>query len=238
MPATSRQRYWAVIPAAGGGTRMNLSRPKQYAQLRGRTMLEWSVAPFLDLGWIDGVVLVLARSDVEYATLPLAGHPRVHVAIGGAARAESVLAGLHLVAERSAAFRDVRVLVHDAARPCVHWADIERLREEADDRHGGLLAVPVADTLKRAHQGRVAQTVDRTQIWRAQTPQLFRLPALDQALREGLGAANEITDEASAMERAGFQPRLVRGRESNIKVTFPEDLQIADFWLARQEQGP
>jgi 2-C-methyl-D-erythritol 4-phosphate cytidylyltransferase len=238
VPAASRERYWAVIPAAGGGTRMNLSRPKQYAQLRGRTMLEWSVAPFLDLDWIDGVVLVLARSDTEYARLSLARHPRLYVTIGGAALAESVLAGLRAVAEHSAGFRDVRVLVHDAARLCVSWTDIERLREESDDRHGGLLALPVSDTLKRGQQNRVVETVDRAQIWRAQTPQLFGLTALAGALRDGLQAGVEITDEASAMERAGYQPRLVRGRESNIKVTYPEDLRLADFWLARQEEGP
>jgi 2-C-methyl-D-erythritol 4-phosphate cytidylyltransferase len=238
VAAAHRERYWAVIPAAGGGSRMNLARPKQYAQLRGRTMLEWSVAAFLDLGWIDGVVLALARNDTEYARLPLAGHPRIHVTVGGAARAESVLAGLGGVAARSAGFRDVRVLVHDAARPCVHWTDIERLRDEADERHGGLLALPVSDTLKRAQQNRSVETVDRALIWRAQTPQLFNLNTLDAALREALRDGIEITDEASAMERAGFQPRLVRGRESNIKVTYPEDLRLADFWLARQEEGP
>jgi 2-C-methyl-D-erythritol 4-phosphate cytidylyltransferase len=231
-------RYWAVLPAAGGGTRMNLGRPKQYAELRGRTLLEWSIAPFLDLGWIDGVVLVLARSDNEYARLPLAQHPRVHTAVGGAARAESVLAGLAVVSEHARGFRDVRVLVHDAARPCVVWSDIERLREEVDERHGGLLALPVTDTLKRGQQNRSAETIDRSQFWRAQTPQLFGLDALSAALRDSIQAGVEITDEASAMERAGAQPRLVRGRESNIKVTYPEDLRLADFWLARQEEGP
>nr|WP_281269300.1 2-C-methyl-D-erythritol 4-phosphate cytidylyltransferase [Sinimarinibacterium flocculans] len=227
-----------MIPAAGGGTRMNLGRPKQYAELRGRTILEWSVAPFLDLDWIDGVVLVLARNDAEYPRLPLARHPRVHTAIGGAARAESVLAGLAVVAEHSRGFRDVRVLVHDAARPCVSWSDVERLRDEADERNGGLLALPVADTLKRAQQTRAVETIDRSQFWRAQTPQLFGLEALSAALRESLQAGAEITDEAAAMERAGLQPRLVRGRESNIKVTFPEDLRLAEFWLARLEEGP
>ncbi|MES0874233.1 2-C-methyl-D-erythritol 4-phosphate cytidylyltransferase [Sinimarinibacterium thermocellulolyticum] len=231
-------RYWAVVPAAGGGTRMNLGRPKQYVELRARTLLEWSVAPFLDLGWIDGVVLVLARNDGEYARLPLSRHPRVHTAIGGAARAESVLAGLAVVAEHSRGFRDVRVLVHDAARPCVARSDIERLRDEADERHGGLLALPLTDTLKRSQHNRSVETLDRREFWRAQTPQLFGLEALRAALRESIDAGIEVTDEASAMERAGVQPRLVRGRESNIKVTFPEDLRLADFWLARQEQAP
>lgn len=217
---------------------MGLNRPKQYLMLRGRALLEWSVAPFLDLEWIDGVVLVLARNDSEYTRLALARHPRVVTAIGGAARAESVLAGLAVVAERSRAFKDVQVLVHDAARPCVTYAEIERLQEEADDRHGGLLALPVSDTLKRGQQGRVAETVDRAFYWRAQTPQLFRLDHLMAALQECSQRGLEITDESSAMERAGYKPRLVRGQESNIKVTYPEDLRLAEFWLAQQEQQP
>jgi 2-C-methyl-D-erythritol 4-phosphate cytidylyltransferase len=213
---------------------MGVARPKQYLPLRGRALLEWSVAPFLDLEWIDGVVVVLARNDSEFRKLPLAQHPRLLTTTGGSARAESVLAGLALVAERSVAGGEVRVLVHDAARPCLGWADVERLRDEASDRDGGLLALPMADTLKRAHQGRVAETVDRAQYWRAQTPQLFRLDLLLGALRNAAGQRSELTDEASAMERAGYAPRLVRGRESNIKVTYPEDLKLAEFWLAQQ----
>jgi 2-C-methyl-D-erythritol 4-phosphate cytidylyltransferase len=217
---------------------MGLSRPKQYLPLRGRALLEWSVAPFLDLDWIDGVVLVLARSDAEFARLPLARHPRIVTAVGGAARAESVLAGLAAVAERTHAFREVHVLVHDAARPCVTYAEIERLQDEADDRSGGLLALPVTDTLKRGKQGRVAETVDRAFYWRAQTPQLFRLDLLMAALQDCARHGLEITDESSAMERAGYKPRLVRGLESNIKVTYPEDLRLAEFWLAQQEMQP
>lgn len=217
---------------------MGLNRPKQYLPLRGRALLEWSVAPFLDLPWIDAIVVVLARNDGEYARLPIARHPRIITATGGAARAESVLAGLAVVAERSRAFKDVRVLVHDAARPCVTQAEIERLQEEADDRHGGLLALPVTDTLKRGKHSRVADTVDRAFYWRAQTPQLFRLDVLMSALVECTQRGLEITDESSAMERAGYKPRLVRGQESNIKVTYPQDLRLAEFWLTQQERQP
>jgi 2-C-methyl-D-erythritol 4-phosphate cytidylyltransferase len=227
----STQRYWAVIPAAGGGSRMGSGRPKQYLPLRGRTLIEWSLAPFLEAEWIDGVVLVLARSDNEFAQLPIARHPRIVTTVGGSARAESVLAGLDAVAGRTQAFKDVYVLVHDAARPCVQAADIDRLCEEADDEHGGILALPVTDTLKRAKQNKIAETVDRAFYWRAQTPQLFGLRQLTQALRECSERNLDVTDEASAMERAGYKPRLVRGRESNIKVTYPEDLQLAEFWL-------
>lgn len=231
-------RYWAVIPAAGGGSRMGSGRPKQYLNLRGRALLEWSLAPFLDNDWIDGIVLVLPRSDTEFAKLPIARHPKIVTAYGGVVRADSVLAGLEVVAARSQTFPEVYVLVHDAARPCVEWADLERLRDEADDEHGGLLALPVNDTLKKSKQNKVTSTVDRAFIWRAQTPQMFRLDLLTAALRGCVERGLEVTDEASAMERAGYKPRLVRGRESNIKVTYPEDLHVAEFWLARQEQQP
>lgn len=231
-------RYWAVIPAAGGGSRMGQARPKQYLPLRGRALLEWSIASFLDTDWIDGVVLVLAKSDPDFPKLAIARHPKIVTTTGGAARAESVLAGLEAVAERSRGFEEVYVLVHDAARPCLVWSDIENLRDEASDEHGGLLALPATDTLKKSKQGQVASTVDRAFIWRAQTPQLFRLDLLMSALKECAERGLGVTDEASAMERAGYKPRLVRGRESNIKVTYPEDLLLAEFWLARQEQQP
>jgi 2-C-methyl-D-erythritol 4-phosphate cytidylyltransferase len=215
---------------------MGLNQPKQYLPLRGRALLEWSVAPFLDNDWIDGVVLVLARNDIEFGRLPIARHPKIVVTIGGAARAESVLAGLEAVAVRSTGFGEVFVLVHDAARPCLAWSDLERLRDEADDENGGLLAMPVTDTLKKSKKGKVTSTLDRSFVWRAQTPQLFRLDLLMSALRECETRGFAVTDEASAMERAGYKPRLVRGRESNIKVTYPEDLPLAEFWLNQLEQ--
>lgn len=238
MSSNQSPRYWAVIPAAGGGTRMGINRPKQYLPLRGRTILEWSLAPFLDHDQIDGVVLVLAKSDQEYPKLPIARHPKIVTTHGGVARADSVRAGLEVVAARTQGFDEVFVMVHDAARPCVEWDDIERLRDEADDEHGGLLALPVTDTLKKSKQGKVSSTVDRAFIWRAQTPQIFRLDLLANSLKECAERGLEVTDEASAMERAGYTPRLVRGRDSNIKVTYAEDLAVAEFWLARQEQQP
>lgn len=213
---------------------MGSARPKQYLPLRGRALLEWSLAPLLRATWIDGVVVALARNDTEFARLPIARHPRIIAINGGAARAESVRAGLAAVAQRCQGFRDVFVLVHDAARPCLHASDIERLCEEADDHHGGILALPVSDTLKKAQQNRVGETVDRAQYWRAQTPQLFHLDRLADALADCARRGLEVTDEASAMEQAGYRPRLVRGRESNIKVTYPEDLRLAEFWLAQQ----
>lgn len=204
-------------------------------------MIEWSLGALLDCGWVDGVVVVLAKSDQEFATLPVARHPKLVVTTGGAARADSVMAGLREVATRTTAFREVHVLVHDAARPCLEVGSIEQLVDEADDKHGGLLALPCTDTLKRGKQAggssRVVETVDRAFYWRAQTPQLFRLDLLTQALEECRARDVAVTDEASAMERAGYHPRLVRGRESNIKVTFPEDLALAEFWLSQKERN-
>jgi 2-C-methyl-D-erythritol 4-phosphate cytidylyltransferase len=229
-------RYWAVVAAAGGGSRMRSERPKQYLQVRGRTLIEYSLAPFFQTGWIDGVVAVLAPGDDEFARLSIARHWKLHIAPGGTSRAESVLAGLRRVRELSRGDEvGTYVMVHDAARPCVIRADIERLREEASDEHGGLLAVPVNDTLKRASEARVRETVDRRDLWRAQTPQLFRLDLLRRALETCAAKNQEVTDEASAMEAQGYRPLLVSSRKSNIKVTYPEDLALAEFWLSRQE---
>lgn len=214
---------------------MGAGRPKQYLPLQGRSLLEWTLAPFLEAEWIDAIVVVLARSDSEFSRLPVARHPRLVTTTGGAQRADSVLAGLRVVAERGGAATDLHVLVHDAARPCVQQAELERLRDEADDADGGLLALPMTDTLKRAQQNRIAETLDRSQFWRAQTPQLFAMSRLAAALQDGVAQGVELTDEASAMERCGARPRLVRGSESNIKVTYPEDLQLAAFWLAQRE---
>jgi len=224
------------VASAGGGARMGLGKPKQYLPLRGRALLEWSLAPFLDAGWIDGVVLALPKGDTDYAKLPIAGHPKIVTVTGGAARADSVLAGLQAVAERSQMLDSpVYVLVHDAARPCLTVDDVETLRDEASDEQGGLLAVPVTDVLKQEEKECSARTVDHATLWRAQTPQLFRLDLLRTALEQAIAKGKPLGDEAAAMELAGYKPLLVRGRESNLKVTYPEDLPLAEFWLSRQE---
>ncbi len=215
---------------------MGLGKPKQYLPLRGRALLEWSLAPFLDAGWIDGVVLALPKGDTDYAKLPIAGHPKIVTVTGGAARADSVLAGLQAVVERSQMLDSpVYVLVHDAARPCLTVDDVETLRDEASDEQGGLLAVPVTDVLKQEEKECSARTVDHATLWRAQTPQLVRLDLLRTALEQAIAKGKPLGDEAAAMELAGYKPMLVRGRESNLKVTYPEDLPLAEFWLSRQE---
>jgi 2-C-methyl-D-erythritol 4-phosphate cytidylyltransferase len=225
--------FWAVIPAAGVGARMAADRPKQYLTLGGRTILEHSLDCFLDHPCLKGVVVSLAVDDPYWPDLPSAGNPLIQRVAGGRERADSVLnALLHLHAQ--GAGDDDWVLVHDAARPNLARADLDRLLGElADDSVGGLLAVPARDTLKRAGaDGRVQQTVDRSTIWQAFTPQMFRLGALHRALADSLVAGVAITDEASAIEWAGQAPKLVEGRADNLKVTRPEDLE----WL-RQSWG-
>ena len=224
----SSPAFWAVIPAAGVGARMAADRPKQYLQLGGRSILEHSISCFLDHPCLKGLVVSVAFDDPFWPSLSCAADPRVVRVDGGRERADSVLnALLHLHAQGAA--DDDWVLVHDAARPNLSQEDLNKLLSElADDPVGGLLAVPARDTLKRVDkQGRAVETVDRSLIWQAYTPQMFRLGALHRALADSLVADATITDESSAMEWAGLAPRLIEGRSDNIKVTRPEDLE----WL-------
>jgi 2-C-methyl-D-erythritol 4-phosphate cytidylyltransferase len=215
---------------------MRAAKPKQYLKLRGRCVIEYCVDRLMDAPWIDGVVVVLAPGDEEFGKLALGRHWKVHTTSGGVKRADSVLAGLKKVAEQAKAEAPY-VLVHDAARPCVTRAEIERLRDEATSEQGGLLALPMTDTIKRSEGTHAASTVNRRELWRAQTPQLFRLDLLAAALEDCLARGVDVTDEASAMEAAGRRPRLVQGSESNLKITLPDDLALAEFWLTRMENG-
>ncbi len=220
--------FWAVIPAAGVGARMAADRPKQYLQLGGRTILEHTLGCFLDHPSLKGLVVSLASDDPYWPNLACATDPRIQRADGGSQRSGSVLNAL-LQLNALGADDDDWVLVHDAARPNLSRDDLDKLLAElAHDPVGGLLAVPARDTLKRADKhGRVLETVDRSLVWQAYTPQMFRLGALHRALADSLVADAVITDEASAMEWSGQAPRLVEGRADNIKVTRPEDLE----WL-------
>ncbi|WP_374324322.1 2-C-methyl-D-erythritol 4-phosphate cytidylyltransferase [Aquipseudomonas alcaligenes] len=231
MTAHELPPFWVVIPAAGIGSRMRADRPKQYLQLAGRTILEHTLDCFLDHPRLKGLVLSLAADDPFWPALPCATDPRIQRVEGGAERADSVLAGLLRLVELGAQEGDW-VLVHDAARPNLARSDLDRLLAElADDPVGGLLAVPARDTLKRiGADGRVAETVDRSLIWQAYTPQMFRFAALHRALADALVAGGAVTDEASALEWAGQAPKLVEGRADNLKITRPEDLE----WLRQR----
>lgn len=227
--------FWLVIPAAGVGARMAADRPKQYLQLAGRCILEHTLDCFLDHPGLRGVVVSLAEDDPFWPNLACSRDPRIWRARGGVERADSVLNGLLRLSELGADEQDW-VLVHDAARPNLSAGDLDLLLAElADDPVGGLLAVPARDTLKRAgRDGRVRETIDRSVVWQAYTPQMFRLGALHRALAEALVSEVAVTDEASAIEWAGQAPRLIEGRADNLKVTRPEDLQYLErIWRAR-----
>jgi 2-C-methyl-D-erythritol 4-phosphate cytidylyltransferase len=223
---------WFVVPAAGSARRMGGELPKQYLEIAGRTLLEHALAPLVAHARIAGGVVATAADDARFDALPPALRARLMRCTGGAERADSVRAALERLG--SVAGPDDWVLVHDAARPCLAAADLDRLIDACcGDEVGGLLAVPVADTLKRADAGeRVAATVAREGLWRAQTPQMFRLRLLVRALDTCAGRGIVPTDEAAAVESLGLRPRLVRGSPHNIKVTEPGDLDIAARWLA------
>lgn len=220
-------RFWVIVPAAGSARRMGAAVPKQYLSLAGRTVIEWSLAPFLERPQIAGVVVVLAEQDERWKQTDLARHAKIMTATGGAERMDSVLAGLTALQKRAAT--DDWVLVHDAARPCLQGDDVDRLMDELrDDAVGGLLAAPVVDTLKRADDvGRIAQTVPREQLWRALTPQMFRRDVLLRALQGAVASGRAVTDEAQAVEALGMRPRLIAGDADNIKITLPEDVDRA-----------
>ncbi|MBQ0754799.1 MAG: 2-C-methyl-D-erythritol 4-phosphate cytidylyltransferase [Gammaproteobacteria bacterium] len=233
MAIPTDARLFAVVPAAGSGTRMGASLPKQYLSANGRTIAEHTIGRLLSYARIEKIIVATAKDDLWWPQLSTALHPRVKSAIGGATRAESVLACLDFL---SAEANDHDwVLVHDMARPCVRLSDIELLLQGCTEQ-GALLALPVTDTIKQADgDASVTGTLSRDNIWRALTPQLFPLGALRDALTEALAKGLPITDEASAMELRGGKPRLVVGRSDNIKVTLPADLPLVRFYLSQQE---
>ena len=230
----SEARIWAVVPAAGAGRRMGGEVPKQYLPLDGRPVIEHTLQRLLDYPGLAGVVVALSADDQRWRSCRWAGHPAVTLVAGGRERADSVCNALRALSTLAAPTD--WVLVHDAARPCLRHADIDRLLVTLrNDPVGGLLAVPLHDTVKRADAtGRVSETPPREQLWRAYTPQMFRLAPLLQALERALASGQPITDEASAMECAGLAPKLVEGHADNIKITRPADLELAAFYLAAQ----
>ncbi len=236
-------RIHAIVPAAGAGRRMavdtgkSAEKPKQYQLLLGRPLLEWAVNSLCTHPLVGAVTVALAPGDTDFMNLRFSGNTPVDWAAGGASRAHSVRNALQHVAQTSGA---EWVLVHDAARPCLDRAALDRLLAEGmsgDD--GAILAVPVSDTLKRSAGGEepvIESTVDREGLWAAQTPQLFRAVRLAAALDARLAANLPPTDEAGAMEAAGARPRLVRGAMTNLKVTWPGDLALAEAILRQAER--
>ncbi|CAI1809964.1 2-C-methyl-D-erythritol 4-phosphate cytidylyltransferase [Serratia fonticola] len=220
----------AVLPAAGIGSRMQADCPKQYLTIGHQTILEHAIHALLRHPRITQVIVAISPEDQQFKMLPIASDPRVLVTEGGQQRADSVLAGLQLAGNAH------WVLVHDAARPCLHPDDLERLLAiTAHSKVGGILAAPVRDTMKRAQVGQnvISHTVERQDLWHALTPQLFPLELLKLCLQRALDEGATVTDEASALEHCGYHPLLVAGRADNIKVTRPEDLALAAFYLTQ-----
>jgi 2-C-methyl-D-erythritol 4-phosphate cytidylyltransferase len=222
----------AIVPAAGSGARIGADTPKQYLEVAERPLLYYTLRALSAEPRIERIFVVLAPGDTRFARM-LAADPGQGIETlycGGETRCASVYNGL--LAVRDAMEAHDWVLVHDAARPCLTAAALARLIDEvADDAVGGLLALPVADTLKRANgEDRIAATESRAGLWQAQTPQMFRYGTLIEALRRTVGTG--VTDEAGAIERIGLEPRLVMGEARNFKVTYPADLELAKIVLA------
>lgn len=226
-------RFFALVPAAGSGARMGSALPKQYLTLLGRPLIAHTLAALAAHPAMEKVFVVLSPGDEFWLSHDWSamGEKLVPLFCGGASRAESVANGLKAMAAQVA--EEDWVLVHDAARPCLTQRHLDALISElAGDEVGGILAVPVADTLKRAASGqKIAETVSRDGLWQAQTPQMFRHAFLLSALER----APVVTDEASAVEALGFSPRLVAGDMTNLKVTYPLDLHIAELILKDRE---
>jgi 2-C-methyl-D-erythritol 4-phosphate cytidylyltransferase len=229
-------RIWFVVPAAGASRRLGGPVPKQYQPLAGRRVIEHTLEVLLSHAAIAGGVVALSADDAQWPNLPVALRDRVATTVGGRERCHSVLEGLRAL---SAAGPEDWVLVHDAARPCLDLADMTRLIDTCGgDAVGGLLALPVADTLKLEDGlGRVGKTVPRERLWRAQTPQMFRLGLLASALDQAIGDGELPGDEAAAIERLGLRPLLVEGSPLNIKITHPADLAFAAHVLAARGES-
>ena len=225
--------YWIVVPAAGIGARMQSACPKQYLPLAGKTVLENTLERLLSLSNIAGIYLVLSDGDAYWQDLPLAHSDRIQLIPGGAERCDSVLNALKYL--QNIASPNDWILVHDAARPCIHPGSILDLINQVKNHPvGGILGVPVSDTLKQVADSVIESTSDRRFLWQAQTPQMFRLGLLLNCLQQALAEGKVITDESSALEIYGYRPLMIQGRSDNIKITRPEDLAIAAMLIQHQ----
>ncbi|RZN56202.1 2-C-methyl-D-erythritol 4-phosphate cytidylyltransferase [Avibacterium paragallinarum] len=219
----------AVVPAAGIGSRMQADKPKQYLKIQEKTILEHTLEVLIHYPAISQIIVAVTSSDPYLAEINLLNHSKIQLVEGGKTRAESVLNGLQQIKNNA----NTWVMVHDAARPCLTHQDLDKLLQ-INDINGAILAIPVVDTIKRANSSlQIQQTEDRSQLWLAQTPQFFPTQTLKHALQQALANDFTITDEASAMELMGFRPQLIPARSDNIKITRPEDLALAEFYLSR-----
>jgi 2-C-methyl-D-erythritol 4-phosphate cytidylyltransferase len=234
---SSKQAVWAIVPAAGIGSRMQAEIPKQYLLIDGKPVLQLTLERLASHPGIEGIVIALAENDQWWPTLSLSLPCELLIATGGKNRSDSVSNALHVLQQHVA--YNPWVLVHDAARPCLRHVDIDAmLNALSEDEIGGILGIPVSDTVKRVDDNHIIQeTVCRQGLWRAATPQMFRLDVLSQALISAADKSLVVTDEASAIELAGFKPRMVEGHSDNIKITLPQDLALAALYLRQQAGG-
>ena len=228
-----KQKIWVVIPAAGVGKRMESDTPKQYLKLNNKTVIEHTLSVFDKHDSISEIVVSISEGDEYWDELDFDLSKPLHVATGGKERCDSVLNGLNYLDNKAA--DDDWVLVHDAARPCLRHEDLSLLIETLKEHEvGGILAVPVRDTMKRSlDNNTIKETVERENLWHALTPQMFRFSMLKNALESAIVNSEVITDEASAIELADYSPVLVEGHADNIKITRPEDLILASFFLQK-----
>lgn len=236
------KKFWAVIPAAGVGKRMQANCPKQYLELHNKTVIEHTLDRLLSMEVISGVVISISEGDEYWSALNYTSDKPIIIATGGDERSDSVLNALlklsQMLEQSADSPNNVWALVHDAARPCVRVADVQKLIDVASvDDEGGLLALAVRDTMKRSNpQQQVENTVDREGLWHALTPQMFRLDLLIEALVHARNKQLVITDDASAMELAGYKPKLIEAHEDNIKITRAFDLQLAELFMQQQKK--
>jgi 2-C-methyl-D-erythritol 4-phosphate cytidylyltransferase len=235
---TAVDTFVAVVPAAGIGSRMKSSVAKQYLTIGNKTVIEHTLDALLSHHQIQRIVVVLHPQDCIFKSLKVAQNPLIETVIGGIERVDSVLSGLQHCLTKPLTNVNSWILVHDAARPCVTHAELNDLFACVDTCEGAILAVPVTDTIKRATSqqdspiAEIEETVERTQLWQAQTPQFFPLQKLIDAIQLAQRSNISITDEASAMEHVNASIKLIEGRTTNIKITRPCDLALAEFYLA------
>lgn len=225
----------AIVPAAGVGSRMRSTLPKQYIKIGQLTILEYTLKKLLSLSFIKQVIVVISSTDDYFSQLNIANHPKICITYGGDTRADSVLAGLTLLDDECWA------LVHDAARPCVYAQDVEQLVSQVlQTDQGGILATKITDTVKKSIENspnkliQIDHTCDRQFLWAAATPQMFKAKELKQCLINAKRDHVALTDEASAIEYGGGKPLIVECRRNNIKVTHSEDLPLAELYLQEQ----
>ena len=230
----SDNKIWCVVPAAGVGQRMAADIPKQYLPLQNATILDITLHRLQASKEIDEIVIAINPNDQRWQQQYAPLYPDIHTVTGGSSRADSVLNAIQWI--KSQTTSNDWVLVHDAARPCITSSDISKLLElTSTDAIGGLLATAMTDTVKQASAGKVDATLQRDSLWRAFTPQLFKIDLLEKALTAAKNNSIDVTDESSAIEQLGFQPVIVQGRADNIKITSAVDLQMANYIINQQQ---